>query len=242
MIRIHTTANFVVGTNISLDETASHRLRNVLKTPLHSQIQLFNDTGQVCEGMIVEFSRSTTTVQLTQTVDINTESPLNVTLVQSVSRGDRMDYTLQKCVELGVNKIIPVISSRTVVRLDERKKTSRLKHWAGIVKHATEQSGRVKIAVIEKIESLENWANIPTESEIIILDPLADASLAKHTLTSPSVTIVAGPEGGFTKEELGLLKKKKLSASVSLGPRTLRSETAAVCAMSILQALWGDLA
>ena len=96
MIRIHTTANFVVGTNISLDETASHRLRNVLKTPLHSQIQLFNDTGQVCEGMIVEFSRSTTTVQLTQTVDINTESPLNVTLVQSVSRGDRMDYTLQK--------------------------------------------------------------------------------------------------------------------------------------------------
>ena len=153
-----------------------------------------------------------------------------------------MDYTLQKCVELGVNKIIPIISSRTVVRLDERKKTSRLRHWAGIVKHATEQSGRVKLATLEKIESLENWANISTVGEIMILDPLAGTSLAKHTLKSASVTIVAGPEGGFAKEELELIKRKKLSTPVSLGPRTLRSETAAVCAMSILQALWGDLA
>ena len=242
MIRIHTTSNLSVGTNILLDKNASHHLRNVLKTPLHSQIQLFNDVGQVCEGMIIELSRSIVTVKLIQTIDINTESPLDVTLVQSVSRGDRMDYTLQKCVELGVNKIIPIISSRTVVRLDERKKTSRLRHWAGIVKHATEQSGRVKLATLEKIESLENWANISTAGEIMILDPLAGTSLAKHTLKSASVTIVAGPEGGFAKEELELIKRKKLSTPVSLGPRTLRSETAAVCAMSILQALWGDLA
>jgi 16S rRNA (uracil1498-N3)-methyltransferase len=241
MIRIHTTANLSVGTNISLDENASHHLRNVLRAPLHSQIQLFNDLGQVCEGMIIELSRSVVTVQLIQTLDINTESPLDVTLVQSVSRGDRMDYTLQKCVELGVNKIIPVISSRTVVRLDERKKTSRLRHWAGIVKHATEQSGRVKVAALKKIQSLEDWTNVPTMGEIMILDPLAETSLAKHNLKSASVTLVAGPEGGFTKEELELIKKKKLSTSVSLGPRTLRSETAAVCAMSILQALWGDL-
>jgi len=243
MSRIYTEAELLVGYTVRLDGDACHHLRNVLKTPLRSEVQLFNNRGQVCDGEIIELSRSKALVKVTQLVDLKTESHLNITLVQSISRGDRMDYTLQKCVEMGVTNIIPIISSRTIVRLDDRKKKSRLKHWAGIIRHATEQSGRTKIPRLTDIKSLGVWLADKTHGNVIILDPLGDMSLPTYPFKAKSVTVVAGPEGGFTDNELAVMKaKKNAPATVSLGPRTLRSETAAVCAISILQALWGDLA
>ncbi len=242
MTRIYTEVELTLGNTVSLESDICHHLKNVIKAPLKSQVQLFNNTGQVCNGEIVELSRTKAEIKITQIVEVETESSLSITLVQSVSRGDRMDYTLQKCIEMGITHIIPVISSRTVVRLNEKKKISRLKHWAGVIKHATEQSGRTHIASLAKISAFENWIAEPTQGDIIILDPSAKMSLPKYLLKTKSVTVIAGPEGGFTIEELALLKRRKTSTTVALGPRILRSETAAVCAISILQALWGDLA
>ncbi len=169
------------------------------------------------------------------------ESPLRITLVQAVSRGERMDWTLQKATELGVRTIVPVLSSRSVVRLDDKQAGKKLRHWQAVVAGACEQCGRSTVPEIRPPQELSHYlASSTREGQRFVLSPTGPASLAGLTSVGSRVELLIGPEGGLDDTELA-----RAAASghvpVRLGPRVLRTETAGIVALTVLQALWGDL-
>jgi len=167
------------------------------------------------------------------------ESPLAITLVQGISSGDRMDYTLQKAVELGVNEIIPVFMKRSVVRLSDERLARRHAHWQAIVVAACEQCGRNHLPTVAAPCDFDRWLEARSDRLMLLLDPEAPNSL--RTLTPPTgpVCLLAGPEGGFDPLEHRAAMACG-ATGIRLGPRVLRTETAAVAALAAMQVLWGD--
>jgi 16S rRNA (uracil1498-N3)-methyltransferase len=168
--------------------------------------------------------------------------PLPCTLVQAISSGDRMDYTLQKAVELGVQSILPIYSERSVVRLDERRTQTRLAHWREVAASACEQCGRNAVPAVSAPLTIIDWfatLAAPADAELrVLMSPRAEQRLAD--LPRPAaVMLLAGPEGGFTDTEVDLACERRF-APVRLGPRTLRTETAALAALAAMNTLWGD--
>ncbi len=169
------------------------------------------------------------------------ESPLRITLVQAVSRGERMDWTLQKATELGVRTIVPVLSARSVVRLDDRQAEKKLRHWQAIVAGACEQSGRSVVPEIRQPQELSRYlASSAREGQRFVLSPAGPASLAGLASVGARVELLIGPEGGLDDAELDHAAAAGY-APVRLGPRVLRTETAGIVALTVLQATWGDL-
>ncbi len=240
MTRIHVDIELSAGSECLLPSSAAHHVRDVLRLERGAELVLFNGRGGEFEAEVLAVSRSEVRAALGAWRAGIAESPLAVTLVQSISRGERMDYTIQKAVELGVQHIVPVTSSRTVVRLDAARADKRLEHWRGIVQHAAEQSGRTRLPSVASVVSLPAWLAETAKLRVYMLDPLATCSLAAQPLPGGDVAIVAGPEGGFSSDE-----REQMAAAgvvpVRLGPRILRTETAALCALTIMQARWGDL-
>ena len=241
MVRIFIATKLAIGTEINLSADKAHHVRNVLRLDSGSKVILFNQDGLSYESSLTNVTRSTVSALPNKRILCHTESSIVTTLVQGVSRGDRMDYTLQKAVELGVNRIIPVYTARSVGRLDDKRKIRKLEHWKGIVQHATEQSGRANVPTIEPIQELRDNVTALIGPQAYVLDPTSKAALSKQNPTGNKIAIIAGPEGGFDSTELHLMGTRYGAVPVSLGPRTLRTETAAVCALSVIQALWGDL-
>ncbi|MGH8561523.1 MAG: 16S rRNA (uracil(1498)-N(3))-methyltransferase, partial [Nevskiales bacterium] len=167
-------------------------------------------------------------------------SALRITLGQAVSRGERMDYTLQKAVELGVQHIQPLDSERSLARLDPARQEKKLRHWQEIVRAAAEQSGRERVPEVQPLRSLAKWVqNLPVDSRKLLLDPQTETRLAALSPTA-DICLLSGPEGGLSEAEV----RFALSAGfvgIRLGPRILRTETAAVACLAALQTLWGDL-
>ena len=172
---------------------------------------------------------------------VNAESPLNITLLQGISSGDRMDITIQKAVELGVNKIIPIKTERSVVKLSQERAEKRLEHWRNVTISACEQSGRATIPLIEAPIGLAFWlaTNPINSSTRITLDPLAALRLNNVTKPTESIKLLVGAEGGLTSEELDLASQHGF-IGVQLGKRILRTETAPLVAIATIQTLWGD--
>jgi 16S rRNA (uracil1498-N3)-methyltransferase len=169
------------------------------------------------------------------------ESPLRITLVQAVSRGERMDWTLQKATELGVRRIVPVLSARSVVRLDDSQAEKKLRHWRAIVAGACEQCGRSVVPEIRQPQELSRYlASSAREGQRFVLSPTGPASLAGLTSVGARVELLIGPEGGLDDAELERAAASGY-APVRLGPRVLRTETAGIVALTVLQATWGDL-
>jgi 16S rRNA (uracil1498-N3)-methyltransferase len=168
------------------------------------------------------------------------ESGLKIIIVQAISRGERMDQTLQKCTELGVTAFQPLFSERVEVRPRAEKLARRLEHWQGVVVSACEQSGRAVIPVVLAPLDFGDWLDLSDAGRRLILEPGAETPLARVKLHG-QVQLVVGPEGGFSDLELELARSHGVEA-VSLGPRVLRTETAAPAAVAVLQALAGDLA
>ena len=241
MARIYIEHEIAVGGEFDLPADAAHHIRSVLRLVQDAELVLFNGDGGEYEARLTQVARSAVRVTITSRRDAHTESPLELTLVQSISRGERMDYTIQKAVELGIQRIVPVVSQRTVVRLDPERADKRLNHWRGIARHAAEQSGRIRVPDLCAITPLEQWLTERDVTHRFLLNPLADLGLATQTPRTQAITIIAGPEGGFEAGEIEALEASG-AVSVHLGPRTLRTETAALSALSIIQALWGDLA
>jgi 16S rRNA (uracil1498-N3)-methyltransferase len=180
-------------------------------------------------------------VRLGEPTQATAESPLKITLVQGVSRSERMDWTLQKATELGVAAIAPVLTARSVVRLDEQQALKKQVHWRGIVVGACEQCGRAKIPVVGAPMVLRDYfTKVRKDGLRLVLSPSAPASLVGLASMPSKVELLIGPEGGLEDEEL-LAAQKAGFMPVRLGPRVLRTETAAVVALSVLQGLWGDL-
>jgi 16S rRNA (uracil1498-N3)-methyltransferase len=229
------------GETTQLEASASSHLIRVLRSKPGTSIILFNGDGYdyVCKTLDSNTKRTSVTIE--SKLPKNNESNLSITLIQGLSRQDRMDTTIQKSVELGVNKIIPVICQRSNSRMTKDKQAKKLQHWHKVTISACEQSGRSIIPEITEIISLNDLLpSLDQPALKLILDPQAETSLKDITHSQQTVELLIGPEGGLNDDELASLEKNGFE-SIRFGPRILRTETAGPAAISAIQTLWGDL-
>ncbi|HEY5777018.1 MAG TPA: 16S rRNA (uracil(1498)-N(3))-methyltransferase [Xanthomonadales bacterium] len=237
--RIHTSQPLAVANSVELTGSASHYMARVLRLSKGDNVVLFNGDGVDYFAEISEIHSQRVLLSITDSRPAANESPLKITLVQAVCRGERMDYVIQKATELGVVCIQPLISQRVEVRLDAARQSKRMTHWQGVATSACEQSGRARVPEVNAPLSLAQWLTSARESACLVLDPFAENRLSGISIRGDSISILIGPEGGFTEEEIKALRAKGLIA-VSLGPRVLRTETAGPAAIAVLQAKMGD--
>lgn len=223
---------------IELDDDGAHYVRTVLRLKKDDGIILFNGKGGEYACVLAEVSRKSVRVQVNAQSGRNVESPMQINLGLGISRGDRMDLAVQKAVELGVNQITPIMTERCVVQLKGEKAQQRLQHWRKISQHAAEQSGRTVLPELAEIASLHAWVS-KQQGLMIFLDPYSGQTLAELKPDNMKVTLLTGPEGGFTDQERSVAKAVGF-VPVRLGSRILRTETAAIAALSAVQMLWGD--
>ncbi len=227
-----------VGGRIELDSAAAHYVRSVLRLKQDQSVVLFNGQGGEYRCRFSEVSRKTVRVEIEQFDDRDVESPLDVSLGMGISRGDRMDWAVQKAVELGVTRLTPLITERCVIKFNDDKKQQRLQHWQGILQHAAEQSGRTRSPGLGEIAELREWVS-RQQGLKIFLDPYAEQVPADLQPENNQVVLLSGPEGGFTEQERQIAKAAGF-VPVRMGPRILRTETAVLAALSAVQTLWGD--
>jgi 16S rRNA (uracil1498-N3)-methyltransferase len=230
-----------VGAEVALPSAGAYHVARVLRMREGAPLNVFDGGGHEFHAEISRVDGDQVMVRLGEPTQATAESPLKITLVQGVSRSERMDWTLQKATELGVAAIAPVLTARSVVRLDEQQALKKQVHWRGIVVGACEQCGRAKIPVVGAPMVLRDYfTKVRKDGLRLVLSPSAPASLVGLASMPSKVELLIGPEGGLEDEEL-LAAQKAGFMPVRLGPRVLRTETAAVVALSVLQGLWGDL-
>ncbi len=243
LTRVYVETEFTPGAIVELPrETASH-LAKVLRARSGDPLILFGGDGREYAGAVESVRGSRVTASVGSGAEVDRESPLAVTLVQCVPRGDRMDFIVQKATELGVTRIVPVLSQRSVVRLDAAQAESKAAHWRAVVVNACEQCGRNRLPVIAApvplIEYLGSSAAGGTPAARLVLEPDLEAAAAPAALET-AAQIAVGPEGGFGDEELEAFRIAGFR-KLRLGPRILRTETAAIAALTWLQARFGDM-
>jgi 16S rRNA (uracil1498-N3)-methyltransferase len=238
--RIYTPQRLASDETVQLEKSAGHYLSRVLRLAEGDQVTLFNGDGWNYRAKICGIRRDAVQVRIDDARVAGIESPLKITLVQAISRGERMDYSIQKATELGVSAIQPLTSHRVEVRLDEKRLAKRMTHWQGVATSACEQSGRATIPEIRTPVSLTQWISGSSDSRRLVLSPLAETSLSSLPISGDTVSVLIGPEGGFSDEEINALKAAGI-IPVSLGPRVLRTETAGPAAIAVLQAVAGDM-
>lgn len=239
--RIFCEAPLAGRTETDLPAAGSYHVARVLRMREGAPLSVFDGSGQEFRAEITKVDGDKVTVKLDDPIAGTTESPLKITLVQGISRGERMDWTLQKATELGVAAISPVLTARSVVRLDEKQAAKKREHWRGIVIGACEQCGRTRVPSISHPMTLrEYFANVRKDGLRLVLSPSAPASLSGLSSMPDKAELLIGPEGGLGDDELHAAQQAGFMP-VRLGPRVLRTETAAVVALSVLQVLWGDL-
>ena len=228
-----------LGAQFLLPPGAARHAARVLRLSAGDTLQLFNGQGGAYAARIEHIRKDEVEVRVTNFEDTNCESPLKVLLAQGISSGERMDYTLQKAVELGVTAIQPIAAKRSVVKLAGERADKRVAHWQGVVNSACEQSGRNVVPTVAQPLSLANWLAQRPSGRLLFLSPQASAKLADLPQSQGLQMLVAGPEGGFEAEEIAALESADAIA-VRLGPRVLRTETAALAALAAMQMAWGD--
>lgn len=231
------------GGEVGLPAAGAYHIVRVLRLREGAPLSVFDGNGNEFKAEIARVDGDKVTVRLGSQTPGTLESPLRVTLTQGISRSERMDWTLQKATELGVAAIAPVLTARSVVRLDEKQAQKKQAHWRGIVIGACEQCGRNRLPEVLAPVSLRDHLAGPRAANRglrLVLSPTAPASLAGLTSMPTKVELLIGPEGGLDDDEL-IAAQKAGFMPVRLGPRVLRTETAAVVAMTVLQAFWGDL-
>ena len=218
----------------------SHHVAHVLRLTAGDALVAFDGRGNEYDAVIERVSKSAVTLRMGDPKPVDRESPLQVTLVQGISSGERMDYTVQKAVELGVYAIQPVITERSVVRLDSARAVKRVAHWRSVAIAACEQCGRNQVPEIHPVASFAAWLGTPgSDATRLTLAPDASVRLVEMKRIAGAVILLIGPEGGLAPRERADAVAAGFSAA-RLGPRVLRTETAAVAALAALQTLWGD--
>lgn len=201
---------------------------------------LFNGDGQNYLAKLTAIRKQEVIVSILEAQSCLTESPLRITLAQAISSGDRMDFTIQKAVEMGVSAIQPVASQRSVVKLAGERAEKRREHWQNVAISACEQSGRAVVPPVASPINLTEWlAQKPQADILITLSPVAEKALPQVKIPGNDICLLIGPEGGLTDGEIQLAAHHGFTL-VRMGPRILRTETAALAAIASLQALWGD--
>ncbi|NVZ93384.1 16S rRNA (uracil(1498)-N(3))-methyltransferase [Pseudomonas sp. D6002] len=220
-----------------LPEAQAHYISRVLRMSEGDPVQLFDGSGQEFRASLLEVGKKRVVVQVTETFAGQVESPLQIHLGQGLSRGERMDWAIQKATELGVNEITPIFSDRCEVRLKDERADKRLQHWRQVAISACEQCGRSRVPVIHPPLLLADWLK-QAEAELkLVLHPVAEP-LVSHAKPG-SLAFLIGPEGGLTDGEVETAQGAGFHAA-RLGPRVLRTETAPVVALAVAQQLWGD--
>jgi 16S rRNA (uracil1498-N3)-methyltransferase len=239
--RVYVDSPLTPDSDVRLPESAAYHVARVLRLREGATITAFDGSGADFRCEILTVKGDDVRVRVGARSTGLAESPLRITLVQAVSRSERMDWTLQKATELGVRTIVPVLSARSVVRLDERQAEKKMRHWQAIVAAACEQCGRSVVPEVRVPQDLGRYlASSVREGQRLVLSPTGPASLAGLASVGTRVELLIGPEGGLADAEL-----ERAAASgftpVRLGPRILRTETAGIVALTVLQSLWGDL-
>jgi len=238
--RLYHREKLTCGETTILDANASSHLVRVLRAKKDTAIILFNGDGFDYFCRTLDDNPKNTSVSVESKKETSSESNLKITLLQGLSRLDRMETTIQKSVELGVNRIIPVLCQRSNTKLSHEKQIKKTAHWRNIAISACEQSGRCIIPEITDVFALNDIiSNLEQDAFKIILNPEVTTSLKEVTFSEQSIEIFIGPEGGLNNDEIGFLAENHFQ-NICFGPRILRTETAGPAVISALQMLWGD--
>lgn len=230
-------SQLVTGEVLTLEKQVSQHINSVLRLGQNQHITLFNGQGGEYEAEITAVERKQVIVRIGGVTPVDRESPLSVRVAIALAKGDRMDYAIQKVTELGATRISPLFTSRSEVKLSKDRVVKKLLHWQGITISACEQSGRNLLPTLDPPVGFGELIESATDGTKLILCP--GAPLISRGARPSQVTLITGPEGGFTESE------KELAISggflpTGFGPRVMRAETAPLAALSILQYLWGD--
>lgn len=242
MTRLFVADKLSQGSELQLGEEPARYLGRVLRLHGGEVIHVFNGDDGEWSATVDRIGKSSATLLVRDHVANTAESRLKVHLVQGISRGERMDFVAQKATELGVKRITPVLTAHGVVKLDSKRAEKRRGHWQRVTESACEQSGRIRPPLVDAPLPLNDWFGGIRDrgATEIILRPGATTSLADISAPQIKLCLLVGPEGGFSEQEYDNADVAGFTA-VSLGPRTLRTETAAVAAIAIAQSRWGDL-
>lgn len=240
--RFYCPISLQVGESLQLPDTVFRHAVQVLRLKTNEPLVLFNGEGGEYLARMESVERRKATVVIESFQDTQPESPTHITLALAIIKPDKMDFAIQKSVELGVTEIQPLITQRSVVRVGKDKFDKKLQHWQGVAIAACEQSGRTQIPTIHPPITLEKYLEQKNEGSYITLDPTAINNIASiHEQVTQPLSLIIGPEGGFTDEEVTMCEAKE-TLRVSLGKRILRAETACLTAVTLLQHHYGDLA
>ncbi|MFT5676716.1 MAG: 16S rRNA (uracil1498-N3)-methyltransferase [Paraglaciecola sp.] len=229
-----------VESQIVLTADASNHIANVLRAKPGQALVLFNGDDSEYSAVLIEVTKRNVVVQVEAKLSMSVESPLSIHLGQGISRGDRMELVLQKSAELGVTEISPLITERCGVNLSEQRWQKKYQQWQKIIIAACEQCGRNTLPTLNMPCTFSNWINQSTKQLRLTLHPRAEKAFRHITVPPAGVRLLIGPEGGFSENELYNTEQAGFH-SVQLGPRVLRTETAAIAAITALQAIHGDL-
>lgn len=241
--RLHLDAELQPGAQVALPAQAANHVARVLRLQPGDPVTLFNGDGNDYPARLVEVTARAVSARTETRMATDRESPLRITLAQSLARGEKMDWIVQKAVELGVAAIVPLLTERSEVKLDDQRAAKRLEHWRAIVIAACEQSGRAVIPTIAAPLPLDKWlaTRHAVENEAcLVLQPGDGMHPRALPPTTRAATLAIGPEGGFGERDLAVLHAVGFR-SLALGPRILRTETAGIAAAAALQAIYGDL-
>lgn len=253
LTRVHIDAPLAAGMQLQLPADAGNHLLRVLRLRPGDGCVLFNGDGHDYHALLLDGDRRKAVVRIDQAVPVVNESPLRLVLLQSIARGEKMDWILQKATELGVAQVLPVSSERSEVRLDAARADKRLQHWQSVVIAACEQSGRARVPQVAPILPLaEALAGLPPAAQRLLLDPDAAGSVADLPVPSAgnveagvgggaeaSMILAVGPEGGWSPRDREQLTGAGFTG-LRMGPRILRTETAGLAAIAALQSRFGD--
>jgi len=237
--RIYVPEDLRENSSVELGSEARRHLVQVLRLKSGDDVVLFDGSGRDFAARLREVGKQSCTAELLQIIREEPRPELHLSLAVGISRGERMDFSIQKAVELGVSEIFPLFTERSMVQLKHGRLQKRLEHWNGVIRHACEQSGRSRLPSLHPAKKLADWLK-DFHGNGVMLDHRADTPLVDLSAPKQKLTLLVGPEGGLSPTE----RRNAGTAgfrSARLGPRVLRTETAPIAALSVIQALWGDL-
>lgn len=241
LTRVHVPGPLAAGRLCAVQGDAANHIARVLRLGAGDALIVFDGEGGEYAARIEAVRKGEVTVAVLERRAVGRESPLPLTLAQGVSRGERMDWVVQKATELGVSRLVPVLTERSVVRLDPRQAQSKRRHWQGIAVAACEQSGRDRVPEVASPVALVQFLRaLPQGGTRLLLSPEGSAALEALAPPAGDLIVLIGPEGGLTEDERRAACGQGFTA-LRLGPRVLRTETAAVAALALLQHRFGDI-
>ena len=238
--RLYTPQVFTQGAELAITGQTAHHVAHVLRIRSGATVQVFDGTGCEHRAIVKTIKRSAIILEIAEAIAAQPESSLDITLLQGIARNDRMDFILQKAVELGVNTIQPLWTQRSQTHLKGSRLEKRFDHWQGIVISACEQCGRAAMPQLAAVMDYSDWMDAPESSGLrLLLQPNSETGLGTLKKPDEQIHVLIGPEGGLNTDEEVLAKAAGFTG-VCLGQRILRTETAALATLAGIQTLWGD--